>query len=160
MTERLTLKVPWTRIYTSPTVITIDGLYILLSPKSELPYDEASEKEKAQSEKMKQVKIYEDRAKENDGKEADASSEVAETKSMGTVERLAMTVVKNLQIRINNIHVRYEDGYSCPGKVLAAGAMLDSLTFDVSFCHHHSIVSIVFFGSRPMLISFPRWSKN
>jgi hypothetical protein len=37
------------------------------------------------------------------------------------------TVVENLQIQINNVHIRYEDDISYPGRPFAAGFYLESL---------------------------------
>ena len=37
------------------------------------------------------------------------------------------TVVENLQIEINSVHIRYEDDTSVPGRPFAAGFYLESL---------------------------------
>jgi vacuolar protein sorting-associated protein 13A/C len=46
-------------------------------------------------------------------------------------ERLATQVVKNLQLTIEKIHIRYEDKYTNPEKPFAAGVTLESLQFEV-----------------------------
>lgn len=46
-------------------------------------------------------------------------------------EKLISQIIKNLQIRIKNIHVRYEDKYTDPKRPFACGATLESLDFEV-----------------------------
>lgn len=47
-------------------------------------------------------------------------------------EKLVANVIKNLQIQISNIHIRYEDTFTRPGKPFAIGITLKELTFQVS----------------------------
>ncbi|CAL8091327.1 unnamed protein product [Calicophoron daubneyi] len=55
-----------------------------------------------------------------------------EQKSDSFGEKLAAQIVKNLQIDIRNIHVRYEDGYSIPGRLFSLGVTLSALTFQTT----------------------------
>ena len=42
-------------------------------------------------------------------------------------ERLAKTIIKNLEVTIANVHIRYEDKQSNPGYPFAAGVTLANL---------------------------------
>jgi vacuolar protein sorting-associated protein 13A/C len=46
-------------------------------------------------------------------------------------EKLVAQVIKNLQIRIKRVHVRYEDKFSNRDRPFATGVTLDSLDFQV-----------------------------
>lgn len=46
-------------------------------------------------------------------------------------EKLVAQVIKNLQIRIKRVHLRYEDKFSNRGRPFATGVTLDSLNFQV-----------------------------
>ena len=47
-------------------------------------------------------------------------------------EKLATNVIKNLQIEISDIHIRYEDHFTNPNQPFAAGVTLKNLSFQVS----------------------------
>lgn len=42
--------------------------------------------------------------------------------------KLTLILLPTLQLKIKDIHIRYEDGVSCPGKVFACGVRVDSAT--------------------------------
>ena len=41
--------------------------------------------------------------------------------------RLSARIINNLQVRVNHIHIRFEDHSSCPGHPFAAGVILEEL---------------------------------
>ena len=47
-------------------------------------------------------------------------------------EKLATQIIKNLQIKIAKIHIRYEDIYTIPERPVAIGVTLQELLFHVS----------------------------
>lgn len=48
------------------------------------------------------------------------------------VEKLVTLIIKNLQVKINDIHIRYEDEFSNIDRPFAAGITLHGLFFQVS----------------------------
>lgn len=46
-------------------------------------------------------------------------------------EKLAAQIIKNVQVKIENIHVRYEDQTTIPGVRFSAGLTLNRLAFQV-----------------------------
>ncbi len=54
-----------------------------------------------------------------------------EEKSDSFAEKMATQVIKNLQIKVSNIHVRYEDRFTNPEKPFSIGVTLKSLAFQV-----------------------------
>ncbi|CAF1201535.1 unnamed protein product [Rotaria sordida] len=53
--QKLSLHIPWKQLYTHPTKITIDGLYLLLTPKTDIEYDPEREEQKRYEEKMEET---------------------------------------------------------------------------------------------------------
>ena len=43
-----------------------------------------------------------------------------------------MQIIRNLELQIQNIHIRYEDDYSKPEHPFSAGVTLDSIEIKVS----------------------------
>ncbi len=48
-------------------------------------------------------------------------------------EKLATNVIKNLQVKVSDIHIRYEDKTTNPGSPIAIGATLHNLSLGVRF---------------------------
>ena len=48
-------------------------------------------------------------------------------------EKMASNIIKNLQIEISDIHVRYEDHFTNPQNPFAVGATLKNMSFLVSY---------------------------
>lgn len=63
-------------------------------------------------------------------KEEDAAGGKKDEKSPGRLRAMINTVIGNLQLRISNLHVRYEDGTSYPGHNFAVGLMLTDIIAD------------------------------
>ena len=64
-------------------------------------------------------------------------------------ERLAKTIIKNLEVTIANVHIRYEDKQSNPGYPFAAGVTLANLVCkyyanDMHFQFHEKMIKIFF----------------
>ena len=55
-----------------------------------------------------------------------------EKKKDSFAEKFATQVIKNLQVEVRNIHVRYEDRYTNPKQPFSIGVTLHELLFRVS----------------------------
>lgn len=64
-----------------------------------------------------------------------------EVKNDSFVEKLATQVIKNLQIKVSLIHIRYEDKYSNPARPVSMGVTLNELLFQVSLLHKILIIT-------------------
>ncbi len=88
--EKLTLQVPWKNLYTHPTKATIDGLFLLVVPKTglsslgfvmfersfgflEVEYDAQRDEKEQHEAKMKEVRKVEELRKE---KEAESNRKI------------------------------------------------------------------------------------
>uniref|UniRef100_A0AAQ6A429 Vacuolar protein sorting 13 homolog A n=1 Tax=Amphiprion ocellaris TaxID=80972 RepID=A0AAQ6A429_AMPOC len=124
---RLELKIPWKNLYTQSVEATLDGVYLLIVPTASIKYD--AEKEEKQLQEARQRELQ--RIEETKLKAAEQENPKLE-KQDTFVEKLVTQVIKNLQVKISNIHVRYEDDVTNPNCPLSFGVSLKNLSLQTS----------------------------
>ncbi|KAF7652944.1 hypothetical protein LDENG_00089730 [Lucifuga dentata] len=124
---RLELKIPWKNLYTQSVEATLDGVYLLIVPTASIKYD--AEKEEKQTQEARQRELQ--RIEETKQKAAEQENPVLE-KQDTFVEKLVTQVIKNLQVKISNIHVRYEDDVTNPRCPLSFGVSLKNLSLQTA----------------------------
>uniref|UniRef100_A0AAX7V420 Vacuolar protein sorting 13 homolog A n=1 Tax=Astatotilapia calliptera TaxID=8154 RepID=A0AAX7V420_ASTCA len=100
---RLQLKIPWKNLYTQSVEATLDGVYLLIVPTASIKYD--AEKEEKQFQEARQRELQ--RIEQTKLKAAEQGQGLEKQDTF--TEKLVTQVIKNLQVKISNIHVRYED---------------------------------------------------
>ncbi|XP_029916803.1 intermembrane lipid transfer protein VPS13A isoform X3 [Myripristis murdjan] len=120
---RLELKIPWKNLYTQSVEAALDGVYLLIVPTASIKYD--AEKEEKQLQEARQRELQ--RIEETKQKAAEQDNPKLE-KQDTFMEKLVTQVIKNLQIKISNIHVRYEDDVTNPNCPLSFGVSLQNLS--------------------------------
>uniref|UniRef100_H3AXY1 Vacuolar protein sorting 13 homolog A n=1 Tax=Latimeria chalumnae TaxID=7897 RepID=H3AXY1_LATCH len=122
--SKLDLKIPWKNIYSQPVEATLDGVYLLIVPvasKIKINLKVFIEKKKKKKKKIQECK------------EKSARKEKPKAEKQDTfAEKLITQVIKNLQVKISNIHVRYEDditNHNCP---LSFGVSLENLSLQTA----------------------------
>uniref|UniRef100_A0A673YEK7 Vacuolar protein sorting 13 homolog C n=1 Tax=Salmo trutta TaxID=8032 RepID=A0A673YEK7_SALTR len=116
---KLTLKIPWKNLYNDAVVATLDGLYLLVVPGATIKYDAAKEERYQQEAKQKELQRIEDAllmaAPGSHYQLPDylvlviSEKPQKDEKKDTFAEKLATQVIKNLQVKITSIHIRYED---------------------------------------------------
>uniref|UniRef100_A0A8C2BZ69 Vacuolar protein sorting 13 homolog A n=1 Tax=Cyprinus carpio TaxID=7962 RepID=A0A8C2BZ69_CYPCA len=124
---RLELKIPWKNLYTQSVEATLDEVFLLIVPTASIKYD--SEKEERQLQEAQQRELQ--RIEETKQKAAEKGNPKAE-KQDTFVEKLVTQVIKNLQVKISNIHVRYEDDVTNPDAPLSFGVSLQNLSLQTA----------------------------
>ncbi|KAK3565709.1 hypothetical protein QTP86_014177 [Hemibagrus guttatus] len=124
---RLELKIPWKNLYTQSVEATLDEVYLLIVPTASIKYD--AEKEEKQLQEARQRELQ--RIEETKLKAAEQENPKAE-KQDTFVEKLVTQVIKNLQVKISNIHVRYEDSVTNPNSPLSFGVSLQNLSLQTA----------------------------
>jgi vacuolar protein sorting-associated protein 13A/C len=119
--EEITLKVPWKKLAREPTIVTVTGVYLVVAPDTVGTYDVAKEKKNEKEAKTKKLKELEEARKKKKAKEKDKDED-------SFAFKMTSHIVKNLLVTVRNIHVRFEDSVTVPGKTMAGGITLDSLT--------------------------------
>jgi len=153
---KIDLKVPWTNLSNESAEIRISDVYLLLSAE-DLHKTEAEIEESLYKSKMYQlglaslmgfdqpdaVKAEAAKAEaasnnNNDQEKKDTKvistnvtdvkkSENANQENTGYFETLTLKIINNLQIYVDNVHVRYEDSVSNKSEPFALGLMLQSI---------------------------------
>uniref|UniRef100_A0A674H404 Vacuolar protein sorting 13 homolog C n=1 Tax=Taeniopygia guttata TaxID=59729 RepID=A0A674H404_TAEGU len=124
--NKLTLKIPWKNLYGEAVVATLEGLYLLIVPGASVKYDAEKEEKYLQDNKQKELARIEEalqKAAEKGRKRKkykkhfkrpfrgrDHSKDKPKEEKKDTfLEKLATQVIKNVQVKITGIHVKYED---------------------------------------------------
>uniref|UniRef100_A0A8C4FH35 Vacuolar protein sorting 13 homolog A n=1 Tax=Dicentrarchus labrax TaxID=13489 RepID=A0A8C4FH35_DICLA len=126
LVSEIVLKIPWKNLYTQSVEATLDGVYLLIVPTASIKYD--AEKEEKQLQEARQRELQ--RIEETKLKAAEQENPNLE-KQDTFVEKLVTQVIKNLQVKISNIHVRYEDDVTNPNCPLSFGVSLKNLSLQV-----------------------------
>ncbi|KAM9860925.1 intermembrane lipid transfer protein VPS13C [Aulostomus maculatus] len=135
---KLTLKIPWKNLYNDAVVATLEGLYLLVvpgaigsqlktCPYNAIKYDAAKEERYQQEAKQRELQRIEEALQM-----AARREKPADEKKDTFVEKLATQVIKNLQVKISSIHLRYEDDVSDPQRPLSMGVTLSELSLQTT----------------------------
>ncbi|XP_075939319.1 intermembrane lipid transfer protein VPS13C isoform X3 [Anarhichas minor] len=124
---KLTLKIPWKNLYNDAVVATLDGLYLLVVPGATIKYDAAKEERDQQEAKQRELQRIEEALQL-----AARREKPQENKKDTFAEKLATQVIKNLQVKISSIHLRYEDDLSDPQRPLSMGVTLSELSLQTT----------------------------
>ncbi|XP_072538496.1 intermembrane lipid transfer protein VPS13A isoform X2 [Salminus brasiliensis] len=124
---RLELKIPWKNLYTQSVEATLDEVYLLIVPTASIKYDAEKEEKQLQEARQRELQRIEET------KQKAAEQENPKTEKQDTfVEKLVTQVIKNLQVKISNIHVRYEDAVTNPNCPLSFGVSLQNLSLQTA----------------------------
>uniref|UniRef100_A0A8B9KS96 Vacuolar protein sorting 13 homolog A n=1 Tax=Astyanax mexicanus TaxID=7994 RepID=A0A8B9KS96_ASTMX len=124
---RLELKIPWKNLYTQSVEATLDEVYLLIVPTASIKYDAEKEEKQLQEARQRELQRIEET------KQKAAQQENPKTEKQDTfVEKLVTQVIKNLQVKISNIHVRYEDDVTNPNCPLSFGVSLQNLSLQTA----------------------------
>lgn len=139
--SELVLKIPWKNLYQEPVIASVEGLNLIIVPNKGVVYNEEKAKKNGQEAKQKALmRLEENRKRKRAPKSPEADS---------FTEKLVAQVIKNLQIKVQNIHIRYEDKYTNRHRPFVAGFTLESLQFSTTDSNwqetiHKEAVQIVY----------------
>lgn len=102
--QRLVIRVPWTRIQSSPVEIVLVGLYMILSPQERSNWQFSQQGEIARRKEI----IVNHETRRSQKKESNVVSAEEELKQKSFLEKVTAKVIDNLQITIQDIHIRLE----------------------------------------------------
>ncbi|XP_028133900.2 intermembrane lipid transfer protein Vps13 isoform X1 [Diabrotica virgifera virgifera] len=123
---KLVLKIPWKSLYTSSTVITVEDIYLVVQPNQQVRYDPVKEEQRLYDYKVKEIQRVEETKRAEDEKLAGkAPAKAGWTQEFA--EKLVATIIKNIQLSIKHIHIRYEDKVTNPKFPFSFGVTLDQL---------------------------------
>ena len=108
--------------------VEIDGLTVLVTFKSSEVDD--AEKEKREQIDAKLFKVQKLLELERN-KTSQAARDDKNAKQETFSERMQLQLIRNIELHISNIHVRYEDDYSKPEHPFSAGFTLEAIEIKV-----------------------------
>ncbi|XP_031411140.1 vacuolar protein sorting-associated protein 13C isoform X2 [Meleagris gallopavo] len=142
--DKLTLKIPWKNLYGEAVVATLEGLYLLIVPGASIKYDAEKEDKYLQDNKQKELARIEEALQKAAEKGAHSQDSLyglesliykdtkpdkpKEEKKDTFLEKLATQVIKNVQVKITGIHVKYEDDVTDPQCPISLGMTLGELS--------------------------------
>ncbi|XP_017333077.2 intermembrane lipid transfer protein VPS13C isoform X1 [Ictalurus punctatus] len=124
---KLTLKIPWKNLYSEAVVATLDGLYLLVVPEATIKYDAAKEERHLHEAKQRELQRIEEALLLVARRE-----KPVDEKKDTFAEKLFTQIIKNIQVKISSIHIRYEDDVSDPQKPLSVGVTLSELSLQTA----------------------------
>lgn len=123
----LDLKIPWKNLYTQPVEAVLEDIYLLIVPSSMIKYDPIKEEKQLLEAKQRELK----RIEEAKQKVADKGKQLVEKQDTFT-EKLITQIIKNLQVKISNIHIRYEDDITNRNSPLSFGISLQNFSLETT----------------------------
>ncbi|PAV62062.1 hypothetical protein WR25_11522 isoform B [Diploscapter pachys] len=120
----LVLKIPWKNLYNEPVIANIDGLNLIVVPNKGVVYNEEKAKKNAADIKQKTLARLEE-ARKNRRKPPDPVAD-------SFAEKMITQIIKNLQVTISNIHVRFEDKYTNRHRPFCMGVTMEKLDFQTT----------------------------
>lgn len=132
--KHLHVSIPWTQLESKPVEIEIDGVYLLATP---LDISQCTpEKSRKMVNAMKQKKLEEIQdfilltIKQEEGENAavdvvEVNTKESSSTTVSYVQQLITSIVDNLEVKLRNIHIRYEDSNADDGQLFCLGVSLD-----------------------------------
>ncbi|CAH0407407.1 unnamed protein product [Chilo suppressalis] len=118
---KLVLKIPWKNLYGASVEATVDRLFLIINPTAEVIYDAEKEEKMALASKQAELARVEEAKKREAEKDENKLNETF-------VEKLVTQIIKNVQLKITDIHVRYEDSITNPKAPFSFGVTLHNLS--------------------------------
>ncbi|XP_050421691.1 intermembrane lipid transfer protein Vps13-like isoform X3 [Adelges cooleyi] len=140
---KLVLKIPWTNLYNGAVEATIESLFLLVVPTQDVTY--VAEKEEKNIQTMKQNEIL----RIENSKLLDQQTNKLEHDKIkdSFVEKLATQIIRNVQVNIKSIHIRYEDKVTFPNNPFSFGCTLHDL---ISYSTDSNWNSLIEKGQDPL----------
>ncbi|XP_054285267.1 intermembrane lipid transfer protein VPS13D-like [Macrosteles quadrilineatus] len=126
---KIRLKVPVSQIRSAPWEISIDQLYLVTGPVRLSEWDESVEEQASYEYKLSLLDAIEARWRAETDTNPEYSYYASSYSSwLSYGSSLATSIVENLQLKISDVHFRYEDDQTASGAGLVLGVQIESLT--------------------------------
>ncbi|XP_072334512.1 intermembrane lipid transfer protein VPS13D isoform X1 [Scyliorhinus torazame] len=118
---KITLQIPFYRPHVEPWVISISGLYLIGAPVKQSEFDEETERSLDRERKCALLDALEAQWKSNQQQKGE-SYWYSATASMVT------RIVENVELKVRNVHLRFEDDITNPDHPFAFGICIKSVS--------------------------------
>jgi hypothetical protein len=131
---KIRIVVPWQHLRSRQVEAHIDQIFLVVGPKRSSDFSEDAERRKEQLSKQERLSratiMRKSRAaigETSDETSTEDDLDTPEPSSPWFYERWISSVIDNVQVSVSDIHMRYEDEESIPGRCFSAGVTLDSI---------------------------------
>lgn len=129
-------EIPWKSLGSSPVIARVSDVFLVVQPRRCNVWDSGIEAQRRAASQRSRLSTFEAQLKKEAEEEQKKLKQQQQNESDkksggddGFVSRLTETVINNLQVHINNVHVRYEDPSDPdPSNTVVFGVTLKSLS--------------------------------
>uniref|UniRef100_A0A8C2JST0 Vacuolar protein sorting 13 homolog D n=1 Tax=Cyprinus carpio TaxID=7962 RepID=A0A8C2JST0_CYPCA len=114
---KITLQIPFYRPHSDPWVICMSQLNLIIGPAPPQEYDEVREREAEREQKKQLLRALEDKWKSE-----------CEQKGESYWYSVVTRIVENIELKIQGVHLRFEDDFSNPEKPCAFGVCIKNVS--------------------------------
>ncbi|XP_072553553.1 intermembrane lipid transfer protein VPS13D isoform X2 [Salminus brasiliensis] len=118
---KIVLQIPFYRPHSDPWVISMSQLNLIIGPAHPQDYDEAQEKEVERELKKQLLKALEDKWKSE-------CEQKGESYWYSVTASVVTRIVENIELKIQGVHLRFEDNFSNPEKPFAFGVCIKNVS--------------------------------
>eukprot|EP01032_Pedospumella_encystans_P015955 gene15955-18222_t len=138
--QRLEVTIPWATLLINPVKIVISGVLLDVGPLDIAKLGKVEALKRYMAEKLQKLKMVDQYLElslnlKTDGETETNASSDNNTNSESYIQQWSAKVIDNIEIKVSDLHVRYEDSLSIPGRVFACGITLES--FGISTCDNN-----------------------
>uniref|UniRef100_A0A8C9YYD0 Vacuolar protein sorting 13 homolog D n=1 Tax=Sander lucioperca TaxID=283035 RepID=A0A8C9YYD0_SANLU len=118
---KITLQIPFYRPHSDPWVISMSQLNLIIGPAQLLDYDGEKEREEERERKTRLLKALEDKFKSE-------CEQRGESYWSSVTASVVTRIVENIELKIQDVHLRFEDDVSNPEKPSSFGVCINNFS--------------------------------
>ncbi|KAM4563375.1 intermembrane lipid transfer protein VPS13D isoform 4-T4 [Odontesthes bonariensis] len=118
---KITLQIPFYRPHSDPWVISMSQLNLIVGPAQPQEYDGEKEREEERERKKLLLKALEDKFKSE-------CEQRGESYWYSATASVVTRIVENIELNIQNVHLRFEDESSSPEKAFSFGVCINNVS--------------------------------
>ncbi|XP_065141972.1 intermembrane lipid transfer protein VPS13D isoform X2 [Paramisgurnus dabryanus] len=118
---KITLQIPFYRPHSDPWVICMSQLNLIIGPAPPQEYDEEQERKAEREQKQQLLKALEEKWKSE-------CEQKGESYWYSVTASVVTRIVENIELKIQGVHLRFEDDFSDPNKPYAFGVCIKNVS--------------------------------
>ncbi|XP_066528182.1 intermembrane lipid transfer protein VPS13D isoform X2 [Hoplias malabaricus] len=118
---KIVLQIPFYRPHSDPWVISMSQLNLIIGPAHPQEYDDVWERESERKQKKQLLKALEDKWKSE-------CEQKGESYWYSVTASVVTRIVENIELKIQGVHLRFEDNFSNPEKPFAFGVCIKNVS--------------------------------
>ncbi|XP_063738866.1 LOW QUALITY PROTEIN: intermembrane lipid transfer protein VPS13D [Eleginops maclovinus] len=118
---KITLQIPFYRPHSDPWVISMSQLNLIIGPVQLQEYDGEKEREEERERKTRLLKVLEDKFKSE-------CEQKGESYWYSATASAVTRIVENIELNIQDVHLRFEDDFSNPEKPFSFGVCIHNVS--------------------------------